>query len=199
MKAILISGKPKWTALIMNGKKTDEIRKNKGLYKAIQKLIDEYGYADIYWYCSKNGGRLYQDFSISSDYYYDKGIKDYQPRLYNGKVVFKFRCYKIDDYVYGKKWSWKIGAPLDGISNDYEFILKKTCLTDDELRNYCDDLCFYDIHISDLEIFDEPKEISEFWVRYPKEDIKFDGVKGKLLAMKPLTKAPQNFCYVEVE
>ena len=45
MKAIMISGKPKWTAKIANGDKSTEVRTSKSLYKAIQKLIDEYGYA----------------------------------------------------------------------------------------------------------------------------------------------------------
>ena len=46
MKAIMISIKPKWCAKIMNGEKTIEVRKNKALANAIQKLIDENGYAD---------------------------------------------------------------------------------------------------------------------------------------------------------
>lgn len=188
MKAIMISDKPRWCAKIMNGEKTIEVRKNKALETAIQKLINEYGYADIYVYCSKSN------------------YLGYISNKYVGKVIFKFRCYKIDDYVYGKKWSWKIGAPLDGISNDYEYILKDTCLTDDELRNYADDLCFNAIHISDLEIFDKPKELSEFY------KIGFEKALKESLKSKPypvssayiekqyqLTKAPQNFCYVEVE
>ena len=40
MKAIMIAIKPKWCAKIMNGDKTIEVRKNKALATAIQKLID---------------------------------------------------------------------------------------------------------------------------------------------------------------
>ena len=50
----MISIKPKWCAKIMNGEKTIEVRKNKALATAIQKLIDENGYAEIYVYCSKD-------------------------------------------------------------------------------------------------------------------------------------------------
>ena len=38
----MISIKPKWCAKIMNGEKTIEVRKNKALANAIQKLIDDY-------------------------------------------------------------------------------------------------------------------------------------------------------------
>ena len=54
MKAIMISDHAKWCALMMNKKKTVEVRKGTTLYKAIQKLIDENGYADIYVYCTKD-------------------------------------------------------------------------------------------------------------------------------------------------
>ena len=189
MKSIMISIKPKWCAKIMNGEKTIEVRKNKALANAIQKLIDENGYADIYVYCSKDGyNHLHELYDHSTDetlgystpYYKTNDVRKWrtEPEPLNGKVVFKFRCYKIDDYVNGRKWSWKVGAPMWGACNDYEYILKDACLNDDELRDYSKDVAsLYCIHISHLEIFDRPKELSEF----------------------NLTKAPQNFCYVGVE
>ena len=61
MKAIMISIKPKWCAKIMNGEKTIEVRKNKALANAIQKLIDENEYADIYVYCTKDKSLIYTD------------------------------------------------------------------------------------------------------------------------------------------
>lgn len=63
MKAIIISDKPKWCALMMNGDKTIEFRKNKALANAIQKLIDENGYADIYVCCSKGKPYLHYGYN----------------------------------------------------------------------------------------------------------------------------------------
>lgn len=135
MKAIMISIKPKWCAKIMNGEKTIEIRKNKALATAIQKLIDVNGYAEIYVYCSKSN------------------YLGYISNRYVGKVVFKFRCYKIDDYVY------------------------------------------------DLEIFDKPEELSEFYrvcnkCPFKNSQVCFDHCGEDICK---ITKAPQNFRYVEVE
>lgn len=220
MKAIMISVKPKWCAEIMNGKKTIEVRKNKALANAIQKLIDENGFADIYVYCSKgkyemgkfNSDKKYHE--IRDDCSYAGGwLRGLPDETVNGKVVFKFRCYKVDDYVYGSKWSWKTGSPMWGISNGYEYILKDACLTDDELRNYVDDLTFSAIHISNLEIFDKPKELNEFYKgfrrKYHKDNLFQDIHKEKNALVQPirggyeyaypLTKAPQNFCYIIVD
>lgn len=186
MKAIMISDKPKWCALMMNGKKNVEVRKNKALASAIQKLITEYGYADIYVYCSKDK----KDFLVNADLIrppfphprtYMLGHKDYS---LNGKVLFKFRCYKVEEW---HNYSW-------------QEITKNACLTDDELRDYSKGVAsLYCVHISDLEIFDKPKELSEFRI-FPKlKSIENDEDFYLFTYGKPLTKAPQNFCYVEVE
>ena len=86
----------------------------------------------------------------------------------NGKVVFKFRCHEA------KEISWQIGLhELE--QQSFSDFLDKCCLGYFELKDYLNKENGYAIHISDLEIFDEPKKLSEF--------------KRK--------KAPQNFCYVE--
>ena len=175
MKAIMISIKPKWCAKIMNGEKTIEVRKNKALANAIQKLIDENGYADIYVCCTKALTRLYGEQSPFIKNHLNYFADDFSERLdsnntgfLNGKVVFKFRCCEV------KEISWQIGLhELD--QQSFSDFLDKCCLGYFELKDYLNMENGYAIHIGDLEIFDEPKELSEF--------------KRK--------KAPQNFCYVE--
>ena len=198
MKAIMISIKPKYVAKILNGEKTIEVRK---------KFPKDYrGW--VYIYCTKDKERL---VDLRDDNFYFGGSE----RL-NGKVVARFYCNNVDNYVNGRKWSWNFGAPMWGACNDYEYILKDTCLTDDELRNYADDLAFIAIHISNLEIFNEPKELSEFRLCCSSQN-HFDEYSFKCMRCKAyrvdisqdeiwcskrkleLTKAPQNFCYVEVE
>lgn len=200
MKAILISDHAIWCALMMIGIKKTEVRKGTALYKATKKLIDEYGYAEFYVYCTKEKATRKEDmFTRGCNIWFNKGYAMNRQYLMNGKVVFKFRCYKIDHYVYGNKWSWKTGSPMWGISNGYEYILKDACLTDDELRNYVEDLSFSAIHISDLEIFDKPKELNEFkrLIKGNKLDHSIDAIN--YVGGLPLTKAPQNFCYINVD
>ena len=201
----MISIKPKWCAKIMNREKTIEVRKE-NVGKAVQTLINENGYADIYVYCTKDKWLLYKN-KTENKWDVLKLIRGYKvSSSFNGKVIFKFRCYKVDDYVNGRKWSWKVGAPMWGACNDYEYIFKDACLTDDELRNYVEDLAFSAIHISVLEIFDRPRELWEFY------KIGFDKALKESLESKPypvssayiekqyqLIKAPQSFCYIEVE
>ena len=203
MKAIMISGKPRWAALIMNGIKTKEIRKNKVLASAIQKLIDEQGYVDIYWYCSKDKETIainpYGGYAIIPN--------KHKNEYFNGKVVFKFRCYYVKEYPY--------------INDRYDELIG-SCLSEKEILDYStikeeNGIRFvktiYAINISNLKIFDKPKELSEF--RKPNtpsyEQTKpFAEMFGEPYSQEEyrkqcemfgfvLTKAPQNMCYIEVE
>lgn len=217
-KAILISDKPKWCALMMNGDKNIEVRISKALANAIQKLIDEQGFADIYVYCSKGKPNLWLPYEYgcfkldisSQPYLSNKPIIDYDYKM-NGKVVFKFRCYKVEEILIKPNGNYYTNT----LSNNK--LLTQSCLSQKEIFEYTEchiskiSGCWvsgYAIHISDLEIFDEPKELSEFkhWVFYKKCSKcpygKCDndyGLCSQCCEIKPLTKAPQNYCYVEVE
>lgn len=196
MRAIMISDKAKWCALMMNGIKKIEVRKE-SVGKAVQKLIDENGYADIYVYCSKGKPNLwlpyeYDCFKLdisSQPYLSDKPIIDCDYKM-NGKVVFKFRCYKVEEILIKPNGNYYTST----LSNNK--LLIQSCLSQKEMFEYTSwhiskiSGCWiggYAIHISDLEIFDKPKELSEFdnCDKYP--------------YTKYIGKAPQNYCYVEVE
>ena len=168
----MISIKPKWCAKIMNGEKTIEVRKNKALANAIQKLIDENEYADIYVYCTKDKSLIYTDGTDGKgdyvDYKYYDSYKGDENDIGSGKVVFKFHCHEV------KEISSKIGLhELE--QQSFSNFLDKCCLGYFELNDYLNMENGYAIHISDLEIFDKPRKLIEF--------------KRK--------EAPQNFCYVE--
>lgn len=190
MKAILISIKPKWCALMMNGEKTIEVRRGTALYKAIKKLIDEYGYADIYVYCTKDTINLLHKNVINIYWVEDKdfmatnkklGIKT-QPYL-NGKVIFKFRCYNVEELKTCERHSAELVNQSCLTANEFYDYLTKG-------KNFLGSVLGCAIHISDLEIFDKPKELREFtyWKKY--EDCE--------QTMK-LTKAPQSYMFIEVE
>ena len=184
MKAIMISIKPIFCAKIMNGDKTIEVRKNKALATAIQKLIDKQGFANIYVYCSKGKERL---VNLIDDSFYCGA----STRL-NGKVVFKFRCYKMEEIVdYGSRYL---------VNKDYPHtneVARQSCLDFKDLKNYLKGKNGHAIHISNLEIFDEPKELNEF--ETTKSYLVDVGQLQPILQNIRLTKAPQNFCYIEVE
>ena len=200
MKAMMISIKPKWCAKIMNGEKTIEVRKNKALANAIQKLINENGYADIYVYCTKDKSLIYTDGTDGKgdyvDYKYYDSYKGDENDIGSGKVIFKFRCHEV------KEISWQIGLHELDQQSFYDF-LDKCGLRYFELKDYLNMENCYAIHIGDLEIFDKPKELSEFrYATCPKTNCEYckynKTVEGDLYCTrKTLTKAPQNFCYVE--
>lgn len=164
-KAILISIRPEWVEKILNGEKTIEIRKT--MPKCDLPI-------DVYIYCTKKGCDIYMHT------YYDIFGHLYGDELLNGKVVAKFTLNKIENFVNGMnelelEWDGKPDAEYDYFA--YEKALEKACLTYEEADKYCPDHSFYAWHISDLEVFDEPKELSDF------------GLK----------RAPQSWQYMEVK
>lgn len=182
MKAILISIKPKWVAKILNGEKTLELR------KSFPK--DYRGW--VYIYCTKDKKETKPLLIKHRSAISNNPLNKYGVRLCNGKVVARFWCDKVDRI-------WKTTTSVWLCENEIsDKLYKESCMSDIELDRYFKpkQLGFnftygYAIHISDLEIFDEPKELSEFMV-----------VSKKTLPPKNkyiLTKAPQNYCYVEVE
>ena len=196
MKQILISIKPKWVAKILNGEKTIEIRKT--MPKCDLPI-------DVYIYCTKE--LLYGDeylcmesrpiigkwFELMRFDGKDMFEENERHRILNGKVVAKFTLNRVDRYVNGCNVAKKYPT-----FNDFEKILTPACIYTDELENYCEDLSFYAWHISNLEIFDKPKELSEF--ETTKQHLV--GVVGQtqpILQNIRLTKAPQSWCYIEVE
>ena len=189
MKAILMSIKPQYVAKILNGEKTIEIRK---------KFPKDYvGW--VYIYCTKEQGlaRLLNNGSWVDTFKCEKNLteKDFKRMRSDydgkGKVVARFWCDKVEKVhcnSYGletsEHWYRTTGK------NEKE-LLNECALTFEELDDY---LCFgngYAIHINDLEIFDKPKEISEFSIKV------FPHRKDNLMT-RYLTRAPQSWCYIEI-
>ena len=201
MKSILLSIKPQYAAKILNGEKTIEIRKNKALASAIQKLIDEKGYADIYVYCSKSNtqylagskNKVCEIITKSANTRFSPSIDKYTG---NGKVIFKFRCYKVEEIVLNKNHFVNEQYYTDEL--DYEELLEQSCLTYKELDDYLQCGIGYAIHISDLEIFDRPRELSDF-IKCDNKHIRIGNCFIGFGGIPRLTKAPQNYCYIEGE
>ena len=182
MKAILMSIRPKWVAKILKGEKTIEIRTTAP--KCALPI-------DVYIYCTKT-------IKPISDYEWGKFTFDDLPKL--GKVVAKFKLRFVEKiYSYGAdKLDTELGSSLEELSFE-------SCVPEKDLLSYVGNGAFY-WGISDLEIFDEPKELSELYTlkcNQKKSPCNIKDVFGveecheicKLC--KPLTKAPQSWCYVE--
>lgn len=185
MKAILMSIKPKWVAKILNGEKTIEIRK---------KFPSDYvGWVYIYVTKGKplvkcSNGKWYVK---DKDFKYDMTFSYYAG--FNGKVVARFWCDKVEE-IEPRIIKWEMKHETNNMSQNE--LLKQACLNIVELLNYCGGVgCA--IHIIKLEIFDKPKEISDFKVKHYPQYAGF--VKNKThYELAPLTRAPQSWCWIEI-
>ena len=145
--AVLISIQPKWCELIASGRKTIEVRKCY-IYATKKKKQDEYGtlifYKDNNGICEENGER-------------------FSP-LETGKVIGEFVCDSIYPFHYELS---------KGFYEPREF-LWGSCLSLEQLKNYIGGSLGYAWNISDLVIYDEPKNLSEFkpWNR-TEDDCKY--------------------------
>jgi len=185
MKAILISINPQWVAKILNGEKTIEIRK---------KFPKDYvGW--VYIYVTKGKDRLVWD--IDGHICIDNEHYAYGDEELNGKVIARFWCDKVEEV----KLNLVMRYSTDSMKE--EEILNQSCLTVDEIDNYLwsNICCGKAIHITKLEIFDKPQEIYEFYKAPTKQYAKWcreNSVHG-LCIIQSLTRAPQSWCYVEVD
>ena len=100
----------------------------------------------------------------------------------NGKIVAQFDCEKVEKFdVPYPAYFWEV-------KDELEHITKGSCLSLMSLHHYLKNDSGYAIHISNLEIFDEPKELNDFKLFNPNYCL-YTNIK----------KAPQNMCYVVKE
>ena len=188
MKSVLISIQPKWCELIALGKKTVEVRKTKPKLETPFK---------VYIYCTEKD--------------YDKifCVDKFMHKVFlngNGKhkVIGEFVCDEI----------FPIRVFENGTIQDYVcHSMTRSCVPYDDIVNYIGNGCSgYGWHISDLVIYDEPKELSEFF-HYCGDNPKCDGCEAHYFSntecgkedyccsiiegCKPLKRPPQSWCYVE--
>lgn len=174
MKAVLISIQPKWVAKIANGEKTIEVR------KTAPKCEEPF---KCYIYCT---------FPKKPAYTLWLNRRTKNKFLADGKVIGEFVCDKVfllHPYTYdggnADRERRKLIQTFEGSSKENE-ILAATCLTQDEMFDYIGAGNYgYGWHISDLKIYDKPKELSEFFTPM--------GKRPSYMVERP----PQSWCYVE--
>lgn len=161
-KAVMLSVRPKWCEKIARGEKTIEVRKTR------PKLDTPFR---CYIYCTLPK-YPHEDF-IATDYP--------MPQFYGGgKVIGEFTCDRI----------FPINVFDNGSIQNWLFEhMERSCLTYEELADYIGNgKTGYGWHISDLRIYDAPRELSEF-----------TGLRNTRFGAAPydIKRPPQSWCYVE--
>ena len=205
MKAVLISTQSKWVEKIANRKKTIEVRKNAPKQVPFK----------CYIYCTSAKPYLYREANPPFELFLDSQLykgKGYDDRLFSSKVIGEFICDKVDKIIPLQHTYYNyIGLPIAniteyGIWNDD---LAQMCLKKKEIDNYGKGKMLYGWHISDLKIYDKPKELSEFYTidesgsdcciacvyhETPLEEMPCRTCTGE---RRYLYRPPQSWCYVE--
>lgn len=188
-KSVLASIKPKYCELIASGKKTVEIRKNRPKIDVPFK---------VYIYCTSSDihSALVVN-SLKTTLFRCCNYKTAIPsggKIGNGKVIGEFVCDMIDDFFVYE----------DGAVQNWNYIkLSQSCLKYTEIAKYIGFGKFgYAWHISDLVIYDKPKELSEFLKYNRTEDECYYQHLRKPNSCREcmrcvLERPPQNWCYVD--
>jgi len=174
MKAVLISIRPKWCEKIASGEKTVEVRKTKPKletpFKCYIYCTAEMAEHDALWVLDAPSREKYSITAVSAYLERPEGASKG-----NHKVIGEFICDRIYEL-----------APLNHAPDDAE---QQVCLTQEEIARYLKGIG-YGWHISDLRIYDHPRDLWEFTGL---RETKFG------LAPGPITRPPQSWRYVEEE
>lgn len=205
MKAVLISIRPEWCLLIILLKKLLEIR------KTIPKIEGPF---KCYIYCTKNK----QFFNCGGMRLSNKDLY----RLPNGEIKcgcsVELMSYGDDEYDENNFLNGKVIGEFicDGIIRNCEMANadiaeQQGCIKREELIKYSNGKELFGWHISDLKIYDKPKELYEFYRKCEKqkcefcEHLKYQRVNPSeydydcefIGGHIPITRPPQSWCYVE--
>lgn len=128
----------------------------------------------ILLYCTKDkNNRLYRYYGNKYDVLKDKQHTMPQPDFFmNGKIVAESECDKVEEIVYNG-W-WNCYADNDSIESNY-FDNDLACLSVEKLKNYLGDKNGYALHLSNVKVFDRPKELRNYCKRLPNGDFQVLG------------------------
>lgn len=177
-----------------------------------------------------NSGYGRKEFGVIGQWRSGKEVVDVNPHLpayhYNaylaeGKVIGEFVCDNVIEFESGfhddntteelrRVWydedDGERDAELFAEDGDPNYLCTAACLTWYELKNYVGTgyHTFYGWHISDLKIYDKPKELSEFYTKKACNSCKKSGYESTACIYDedckvpmPITRAPQSWQYVK--
>ena len=201
MKAVLLSIQPKYCELIASGKKTIEVRKTRPKIDTLFKC---------YIYCTKQGklffhgkigekeclfknpdtGEIKFDYSFELMCCKNEYTKD---NFLSGKVIGEFVC----DEIYNITPHFDTPTFPNQYICGWEYGKEADCLTFEQLTKYLNGKKGYGWHISDLKIYDKPKELSEFTNYCPKYTFNEYGSYYSSVIVNPLDRPPRSWQFVE--
>ena len=177
MKAVMISIQPKWVEKIARGEKTIEVRKTAPKEVPFK----------CYIYETKG---QYVKFTHGAHTKYGYG---------RGKVIGEFICDKVYS-IKNRGSSFSVADEEQSVTNE---IARQSCLYYDDMVSYFGNKDGFGWHISDLKIYDKPRELSEFSRPCSYSGLCFSCKRtsfkkdGNLLCNTKITRPPQSWMYVE--
>lgn len=223
MNSILKSIRPKWVAKILNGEKTIEVSKTapKDWADYLSGKTDKKPEPKtVYIYCTKEDdllrlSQVERDMFITGKNF---DANDYcrihyyrRPSAYNGKgkVVAKFTLSEVEEIYLRQDTTNPFASDYYDLATSklsHSELLDKSCLYSRDLDHYLGGDYGYAWHISDLVIFDKPRELTEFmppkWDKcgnglYQCNKCPYGDKANVRCRRKPLTRAPQSWSYCE--
>lgn len=199
MRAVLISIQPYWVFLI--------IAKTMGWNIGEEKTVE------IRKSCPKNDNwnKTAKIYCTKDKKSFSQIPKEYQPLMERllGKVIGEFVCDRI--YEIGYDYFYPCGYEVSMGEISRKELYEKSCLSFNQMDEYLKMELGYGWHISNLVIYDKPRELSEFYTKCDEgcEDCDFwksvrvnadeydmecsSSIYGHRLLKRP----PQSWCYVE--
>ena len=195
MKAVMISIQPKWVEKIVNGEKTIVVRKT-----APQEVPFK-----AYIYCCKAKPYLHKEANPPFELFLDSELykgNGYDDRLFSGNVIGDFICDKVVKYDYQVIACAKYEVNGADVKEELRYNAG-ACLTAEEMFSYSKGKTLYGWYISDLKIYDKPRELSEFSRPCSYSGLCFSCKRtsfkkdGNLLCNTKITRPPQSWMHVE--
>lgn len=204
MKSILISIQPKWCEKIVSGEKTIEVRKSAPkevpfkayIYATKPKRFYKCGAvstSDELLWLANGKVEMGDGFNFWAD------GDEYQ--CLNGRVIGEFICDKV--YLIKNQGSrFSVADEEQSVTNE---IARQSCLDYDDMVGYLGigEKDGYGLHITDLKIYDRPRELSEF-----SRPCSYEGLCSTCKRFKAngssydicnaeITRPPQSYMFVE--
>lgn len=194
--SVMLSIKPQYCELIASGRKTIEVRKTRPKTEAPFKcyiyetkgktdtpFMDEDGHLDFH-----GRGQVIGEFICDF-------IAEFEGEFWDNKTYEDIReKYEPSDFAEYGEYEYQIIAQ----NGEANWLCKKSCLDWEELRKYIGQGIndFYGWHISDLVIYDKPKELREFKKPCQKTNLCYPDNCNRC-GWNILLRPPQSWFYIE--
>lgn len=154
-KAVLISIRPEWCKKILDGEKTVEVRRTCPVHGTPFKA---------YIYCTRTASK---EFILDDDSWDVSAKKHGGWPGKRGHVIGEFTCKKITGLTHvGETGNWEPASLYVMAPGSYykpaDELLEAACMSEETAEKYLKgrDGCGW--HISDLKIYDKPRDLDEF-------------------------------------